>query len=156
MVYGSLILIGLVVGGVFVLWNLGVFNVGGGGRYMGGDIATGFDRIKLPDSFSYRNQSFIVSFTSPFGTAIMIKNVSLYEYIADENCSFEPPDSPYPVQYISAGSAFNVSATCPTKEDGEAYDLRISIQYTVLDGGKELRYTDTGRIRGQGEPYRDY
>jgi hypothetical protein len=145
MVYGSLILIGLVVG-VFVLWNLGVFNISGS-EYIGGGYATGFDRIKHPYTISYINRSFTALFTNHYKTAIRIKNVSAHEYISDEDCFIE--NSSYPAQIVGAGGVFNVSASCSQMSDGDSYEMGLTLNYSVLNGGAKTDYSDSGIIKAQ-------
>ena len=160
MTYGWAILVVMIVG--VVLWQLGVFNVGQGNL-----VTTGFVKMQpLTPSIAYRNNSFRASFTNALGTTIKVYNVNLTESIAGTVC---PGGATGSLTVSPAGTAVNNLTTsyspsikaggtftivhpgCPTKADGEGFDMVVIIQYTATMGGISTNHTDTGHIKGQGE-----
>lgn len=145
----------LILAGTIILYILGFFYVGGGGY--GTTVLTGFDMIRpMGESVEYKNRSFTASFRNTLDNPVKIKNITLNESPGGAQCMTGTPGNPLPGDYIGPGSTFNITAMCQVMEDGESYNLEICVQYAVLIDGKETEYTETGRIMGQGEPYKDY
>ena len=131
--------------GIFTLWNLGAFNVGNS-EYIGGGYATGFDRIGHPYEVYYCNKSFTASFINQYSNQIDIKSVSAFEYISGEDCMQERDGSLFSPQSIYPKSAYNISASCPSKTDGESFKIALTVYYSESTGGTEKDYADTGFI----------
>jgi hypothetical protein len=145
MTYGWAILVVMIVG--VVLWQLGVFNVGQGNL-----VVTGFVKMQpLTPSVAYRNATFTGSFTNALGTTIKIDNITVNETISNQQCT---PSPTLQGNTVKAGGTFTVaSTTCPSKTDGESYDLVVAIRYNATMGGITTTHTDTGHIKGQGEAW---
>jgi hypothetical protein len=152
MTYGWAILVVMIVG--VVLWQLGVFNVGQGNL-----VVTGFVKMQpLTPSVAYRSQAFTGSFTNALGTTIKLTNVTINETISGTLCpagslTVRPSNmstGSYPT--VKAGGTFTLTnPSCPSKTDGESYDLAVTIQYNATMGGITTQHTDTGHIKGMGE-----
>jgi hypothetical protein len=154
MTYGWAILVVMIVG--VVLWQLGVFNVGQGNL-----VVTGFVKMQpLTPSIAYRGAAFTGSFTNALGTTIKLANVTINETISGTACpagsltvrptNLSASTSSFPT--VKAGGTFTLTnPSCPSKTDGEAFDLVVTIQYNATMGGITTQHTDTGHIKGMGE-----
>jgi len=144
MTYGWAILVVMIVG--VVLWQLGVFNVGQGNL-----VTTGFVKMQpLTPSIAYRDRNFTGSFTNALGTTVRLGNITINETIMGQPCTVSPLLNGTSVK---AGGTFTVNAVCPSKADGESYDLVVTIPYAATMGGITTNHTDTGHIKGQGEAF---
>ena len=148
MTYGWAILVVMIVG--VVLWQLGVFSSG-----TKNTVETGFARMQpLMPAIAYRNTTFSASFTNAIGTTIKLNNITLNETIANTGLCTGTTFTPIVTSSVAAGNPFSISATgCPSKLDGEAYDMLVTITYNATLGGISTSHTDTGHIKGQGEAY---
>lgn len=135
MTYGWAILVVMVVG--IVMWQLGIFNIGG----VTSTTSTGFPRIKPQLALiAVTNTDAELTFTN--GAGGPISNVAF----SGAACGTwnDPAGS------IGVGENFNVNATgCTfTGSTGDPYDLQLSISYDVSIGGQTVTHTDVGGIRG--------
>ncbi len=141
-VIGGILYFGLMVFGV-ALWQLGIFNAG-----QTGQVVTGFVKMQpLIPAIAYSGSTFTAMFTNALGTTITITNVSVKDAISGTDCSVEPLNE----QVVRAGNAFTVQGDCGQKNEGETYDLIVTITYNTTIGGVPSTHTDTGHISGQAE-----
>jgi len=144
MTYGWAILVVMVVG--IVMWQLGIFNIGG----VTSTTATGFPRIKpqlalievrenpvVPGTFIVKG-----TFTNGAGGPTRIVDVV-------GTCDHTAVGA-YPTQVITAGDNFEVEgATCAISGgSGDPYEIYMNITYNVSLAGSTVQHTDYGRLRG--------
>ena len=109
---------------------------------------TGFVRMQpLEPSIAYRGSKYTAAFTNTIGSRIKITDVSVKESITGTDCSVDQLETPS----VSAGGIFTIKGECGQKNEGESYDLAITISYDVTLGGITASRADTGHITGQAE-----
>jgi hypothetical protein len=107
-------------------------------------------------SLNSSDQSFIASFNNAQVTNIDIKGVSATEEISASNCVRVAVNGIDPAVSsginVPVGSSFRIEASCPDakKRIGDAYTMKISIEYSTSVGGINTR-TETGYIKGTAE-----
>jgi hypothetical protein len=144
MTYGWAILVVMVVG--IVMWQLGIFNIGGTTV-----TSTGFAKLKpqLSATGSSAGGTFSAIFTNGAGTLIDMTTGAVIREIGTSTCSavtFTPRKG------IAGGANFQVGATgCPMGVPGDIYNLQVSIPYIVSVGGITTDHAETGTIRGPME-----
>jgi hypothetical protein len=141
----------VIIAAVFlaILWQVSHTGLG----QSDGSVVKGFARMQpLTPSMTYQNTGFFVSFTNEHGTTIKLKEIILWEAISGATCH-SVTSSPAIFSSVKAGRIFNVTAVCPQKRDGEAYDMIITINYNATMSGITTTYNDTGHIKGMGEAY---
>lgn len=134
-----------------VIWQSGVFNEG-----QCECVQMGFVKLQpLTSSVSYRNTSFTGAFTNALGTSVTLNNVTVNETIAGAECNVGITDvDPNIGKPVKAGGTFTINANdCPSKSDGDSYDIVVFFQYATTMGGITTNHTDSGHIKGQGEPF---
>jgi hypothetical protein len=118
----------------------------------GSVIIFGFVKVQpLTPSIAYRNTSFTAAFTNALSTAINLTGITMNETISDLQCN-SVKSSPDVLSLVKAGGTFTVTGVCPQKADGDSYDLVVTIRYNATMGGITTNHTDTGHIKGRGEP----
>ena len=159
MTYGWAIMVVMIVG--VVLWQMGVFNLGGERT-----TATGFEKIKPlnPGDIIVRNNNISIVFTNVAGGTITIE---------DANISFSAPSGvvcgsntgtgdawvtpmgratvQLSVDDVPIGQAdtFQLDITGCALTSGTSYVADVSIVYTIEVGGFTRRSVETGTIRGK-------
>jgi hypothetical protein len=147
MTYGWAILVVMIVG--IVMWQLGIFNMGGTTM-----TASGFAKLK-PQlgamGVTGGGGGFQGVFTNGVGTRINVLHASVVGTFAGggAGCSTFTVDPTNP----AAGDNFLISATTCTSaaQSGEVYVLTLSIPYEVMIGAITTTHTDTGVVRGPAE-----
>jgi hypothetical protein len=142
MTYGWAILVVMIVG--IVMWQLGIFNMGGTTV-----TSTGFAKIKpqLAGTGLDHTGIFKGIFTNGVGTTIYATSAS--GILISEGSACVGVASP---QTISAGQNFQITASgCKSGGAGDIYNLRVSIPYTVSIGDVTSQHTESGTIRGPME-----
>ena len=147
MTYGWAILVVMIVG--IVMWQLGIFNMGGTTL-----TSTGFAKIKpqLAATGIRADGSFNGVFTNGVGTSITIWSVNVTDtaspntYCVVDQTGIEP-------NVTSAGQNFKVTGTdCVTAgKPGDLYTAAVSIDYTVSIGNIATNHTESGSLRGPME-----
>ena len=143
MTYGWAILVVMIVG--IVMWQLGIFNMGGTTV-----TATGFAKIKpqLAGTGLTNTGNFIGVFTNGVGTRITLSAGNV-DITGDATCTAAADPLTIP-----AGTNFRIESgagACTVGTDvaaGEVYDITVSIPYTVVIGGVSTSHTETGTFRG--------
>jgi hypothetical protein len=145
--YGWAILVVVLVG--LVLYQAGVFNT---------QTTTTFSGWKqlqpLAPTVNYFGSTgqFEAGYTNTAGVDILIRNITVVESIAADEC-----DDPVQITIADAagnstvkpGGLFKITATgCPVKNVDEAYDMNITIAYTALLSEHYTDHTEVGRIAG--------
>lgn len=159
MTYGWAILVVMIVG--IVMWQLGIFNMGGTTV-----TATGFAKIKpqLAGSGLSRDGQFTGVFTNGVGTRItmtsspasisgaVLTNPCRASFIGTAGFTASP-------HAVGAGQNFlltSAAAGCTmgaagTVDAGTVYDITLSLVYNVDIGGVATTHTETGTFRGPAE-----
>jgi len=143
MTYGWAILVVMVVG--IVMWQLGIFNLGG----VTSTTSTGFPRIKPQLALMSVNTSgyWSATFTNGAGGPIMIETITCKTGSATPDTVTGISAGPY-----SVGDNFNIGTSdCSTHvsgSTGDPYDLDIVITYNVTLAGRTVSHTDEGTLRG--------
>ncbi|MBD3387393.1 MAG: hypothetical protein GF416_00380 [Candidatus Altiarchaeales archaeon] len=146
MTYGWAILVVMIVG--IVMWQLGIFNMGGTTV-----TATGFAKIKpqLAGTGLTTAGVFKSIFTNGVGTTIIVHNGGSTEPSITDGTTACTSFTVNP-ETVSAGQNFVLTASgCATGEPGEVYDLTVSIPYTVSIGTTSSFHRESGSIRGPME-----
>jgi len=137
MTYGWAILVVMVVG--IVMWQLGIFNIGG----VTSTTSTGFPRLRPQLALMSMNTTgyFKGTFTNGAGGPIIITAVT-------GDCAITPAANTY-----SAGENFQLSGDCAgvSGSAGDPYDVTLDISYNVTLAGITSTHTDHGTIRGPFE-----
>ena len=157
MTYGWAILVVLIVG--IVLWQLGIFNLGGSSK-----TSTGFGAIK-PLSWSLMGTGATITMTSgeggsvtmsiPDPTGSAISNPSLV--VDGKACTtITSVNGVTPAVNVStiipAGKEFQVVfADCTNGTLGTVYNAILSLSYTKQIGSLSENHTSTGNLRGPYE-----
>ncbi len=128
MTYGWAILVVMIVG--VVLWQLGIFNLGGQTKTM-----TGFGAVKPIDWDVDSSGSGTLIIVNGEGTPI--KSVTV-----GGDCS-----GTYGSDIPNGGSA-KITVTCTGGTAGSGYTLDIGIGYTKTIGGTTITHNSTGQIIG--------
>jgi hypothetical protein len=115
-------------------------------------INPGWKKIEpLLLSIHYKGDTFSGSFVNKLDTSIKVNSVSLNETIMGQTCFADSPDMG---SEVKSGGTFILSGiNCPHKEDGEAYDMLIIIEYKTTAGVTTTDHKDMGHIRGSAEAY---
>jgi len=146
MTYGWAILVVMVVG--IVMWQLGIFNLGGTSL-----TATGFAKIKpqLSGSGIRSNGQFWGVFTNGVGTTIALNGGNINCTTGCQGCTlvFTPAT-------VAAGENFAVNTTgvqtCVTAGNpGDVYTALASLSYNVTIGTVTTTHIESGSLRGPME-----
>lgn len=146
--YGWAILIVLVVG--MVLWQSGVFDETSAVKF------TGWDEIRpLAPGILYSagDDHLEASLLNAGGTDIEVLNVSVEETIVNSFCSnvqANGADMPGHLS-VGAGSVFKVRASCPGKEEGDGFVVKIRVTYNAVMHEITTSHTTEGYIEGTVE-----
>jgi hypothetical protein len=113
------------------------------------------------------SNNFQVTFQNAAGTSINITNVIVNETVSLTSCDDVTIKTGYIYSThsysnswtpsmndsfrIQAGDGFELTAFCPPKNDGDPFDLAITIDYTAVMGGISTVHTESGHIRGPAE-----
>lgn len=138
MTYGWAILVVMVVG--IVMWQLGIFNLGG----VTSTTATGFPRIKPQLALMTVNGSgyWRGTFTNGAGGPIVIDTGA--SLTTCEGSTISVPSSA-----VSVGENFDMSGDCfVSGSTGDPYDLEVIISYNVTLAGRTIQHKDEGTLRG--------
>ncbi|MBN2250495.1 MAG: hypothetical protein JW724_00290 [Candidatus Altiarchaeota archaeon] len=152
MTYGWAILVVMIVG--VVLWQLGVFTVG-----TEQVVTTGWAKLKpLSASIAYKsNGSYETTLTNTVGTSIKVTYINMTEALAGAECNTVALNG---VTYtngvgnssVKPGDGFEITSTdCPGKNEGDPFDLMITIDYTAVMGGISTSHRETGHVKGPCE-----
>jgi hypothetical protein len=145
MTYGWAILVVMVVG--IVMWQLGIFNLGG----VTATTASGFPRIKPQLALSSCNTSgyFKTTFTNGAGGPAVIQRVTVKDN-SGTSCSVTAPPA---TAIQGTGKNFDITGTCATTKGstGDPYDFDFTITYNVSVAGAVVPRNDVGSIRGPME-----
>jgi hypothetical protein len=165
MTYGWAILVVMIVG--VVMWQLGIFNMGGTTV-----TSTGFAKIKpqLAGTGLTRGGTLRIVFTNGVGTNIALTSVTIAPagraLVAQR---VDRPQSSCITVYgaagglgsytggdtkkaISPGNNFALNlAGCPQGTAGTVYNIRVSLPYIVTVGGISTAHTESGTLRGPFE-----
>jgi len=138
MTYGWAILVVMVVG--IVMWQLGIFNLGG----VTSTTSTGFPRVKVQLALVTVNSSGHMkgAFTNGAGGPIKFNHIS---------CSGDYLTSPDGA--ISVGDNFEVNGECPQMGGtggglGDPFEVTIILDYNVTLAGSTITHRDFGTVRG--------
>jgi len=149
MTYGWAILVVMIVG--IVMWQLGIFNMGGTTV-----TATGFAKIKpqlAATGFSRIGQPIMV-FTNGVGTTVTMRSGKIIDDGATgSSCTLT--SAMFVPRGVPAGANSRLSGA-PTNcirngNAGEVYNARVSLTYVVAIGGVSTTHTESGSIRGPYE-----
>jgi len=144
MTYGWAILVVMIVG--IVMWQLGIFNLGGPSV-----TSTGFAKIKPQLALAKMTAAgaFTGGFTNGAGSTITVTTWTANETRSTGACTTTAPAAN---TLVSTGDNFAVGATgCGTGTSGDPYTLVARFTYTQSVGGITVTHTDTGSIRGPFE-----
>jgi len=143
MTYGWAIMVVLIVG--IVLWQLGIFNLGGTSKTF-----TGFGAVK-PLSWAVPGgdeQSGVVTMVNGEGSTVTPSGCSISFSDVDvscENCTISATS-------VGAGSEFLINLTnCSGGLSGDSYDATLSVNYTKRIGIITEPHTSTGNLKGPFE-----
>ncbi len=144
MTYGWAILVVMIVG--IVMWQLGIFNMGGTTV-----TSTGFAKIKpqLAGTGLDHTGVFKGIFTNGVGTNIAVTTTGMViREVGTETCgAYDVTPSA-----IAAGQNFQITASgCVSGSAGDIYNVVVSIPYTVTVGGVQSDHTESGTVRGPME-----
>jgi hypothetical protein len=141
MTYGWAILVVMVVG--IVMWQLGIFNLGG----ITSTTSTGFPRIKPQLALMSVNTSdhIKMSFTNGAGGPIYLNSVTC-EGVGLSGISVGPysPGENFHLETDATGAC----ADAISGSAGDPYDLTITISYNVTLAGRTVEHLDEGTLRG--------
>ena len=152
MTYGWAILVVLIVG--IVLWQLGIFNLGGSSK-----TSTGFGAIK-PLSWSLSGTTATITMTSGEGGAVSADLDASAPTFSVEGvaCTFGsvtvPPAAAAATGNVTipAGKEFQVAFTgCTNGTVGSVYTATLTVTYTKQIGALTESHTSTGGLRGPYE-----
>jgi len=139
MTYGWAILVVMVVG--VVMWQLGIFNIGG----VTATTASGFPRLRPQLALMSMNTTgnFTGTFTNGAGGTIVIYNVS--GTAGSGSCSsWTGLNTPQ-----EKGVNFQITGSCPvTGVSGDPYEIELNVTYNISMAGLMVTHTDSGKIRG--------
>jgi hypothetical protein len=152
MTYGWAILVVMIVG--IVMWQLGIFNMGGTTV-----TATGFAKIKpqLAGTGITRLGIPRMVFTNGVGTTITVVSARVVDVgTPTKSCGitslqFSPSKTVNAGDNFKVTSAYAVSCIVPTVNAGTVYNARVSLNYVVNIGGISTNHAETGTIRGPSE-----
>ena len=147
MTYGWAILVVMIVG--VVLWQLGVFTVGSSSV-----VTTGWAKLQpLSASIAYKaNGTYETTLTNTVGTSIRVTAINLTELLAPGACtSVYVNGIPFNGTSVKAGDGFEISADCPGKNEGDPFDLQITVDYTAVMGGIRTDHRESGHVKGPCE-----
>jgi hypothetical protein len=146
MTYGWAILVVMVVG--IVMWQLGIFNMGGATL-----TATGFAKIKpqLAGSGISRTGNPKLIFTNGVGTQITIVSARIIDMnVKTRSCPLT--SAMFVSKNVAAGENTKLSTaltSCMTPgTPGGVYQASISLNYLVTVGGVTTSHTESGSLRG--------
>jgi len=148
MTYGWAILVVMIVG--IVMWQLGIFNMGGTTV-----TSTGFAKIKpqLAATGIDRNGNANAIFTNGVGTTINFLSGKVSDLnSAGKSCLLAPAN--FAPASVGAGQNMKLSAANGCIVAGQAaqvYNAQIELTYTVAIGGVTTTHTETGSVRGPME-----
>lgn len=140
MTYGWAILVVMIVG--IVMWQLGIFNLGGTAP-----TASGFSKIKpqLTSCKMTTGGTFTCLFTNGAGTAITLNSTTVKS--GTTTCTPGVPGTSSVI--VSMGDNFPVNATgCPTGVQGGPFSIDIVIAYNQSVAGTVVTRIDVGKIQG--------
>jgi hypothetical protein len=149
MTYGWAILVVMIVG--IVMWQLGIFNMGGTTV-----TATGFAKIKpqlAATGFDHTGEPKIV-FTNGVGTTIkMLSGKIIDDGQQASSCTLG--SNMFKPQTIGAGANARLSTpgtNCiRSGTPGDVYNARVTLTYEVAIGGISSTHSESGSIRGPYE-----
>jgi len=149
MTYGWAILVVMIVG--IVMWQLGIFNLGGTTL-----TSTGFAKIKPQLSgtgMTSTGQPRAV-FTNGVGTGITLATGKIKDLTYGSSCTLVP--TMFVPQTISAGENFKISSGAPTTclkagKPGDVYNAQVTLAYDVSIGTISTRHSESGTLRGPME-----
>jgi len=152
MTYGWAILVVMIVG--IVMWQLGIFNIGGTTVTM-----TGFPRIKpqlAATGIKASDGSLNGVFTNGVGTKIRIISANVTDSASTAACSgtqVNVDGATLPSSSISAGSNFRLSTgtnncVATGQNVGDVYLVNVALTYNVTIGTVTTQHTDSGTLRG--------
>ncbi|MFH1054845.1 MAG: hypothetical protein V1744_01990 [Candidatus Altiarchaeota archaeon] len=147
MTYGWAILVVMIVG--IVMWQLGIFNMGGTTV-----TATGFAKIKpqLAGTGLGHSGDFVGVFTNGVGTMIILSDTSAALTMYQDGGTGTCQAYTITPKTVSAGQNFQVTASgCYSGSAGDVYNLQVSLPYTVSIGSVSTDHTESGAIRGPME-----
>lgn len=142
MTYGWAILVVMVVG--IVMWQLGIFNLGG----VTSTTSTGFPRIKPQLALISMNKTYLTAvFTNGAGGPVLLNSAT---FGSDASCDLSTSVGSYATSSISVGENFDLSGDCSgaTGGTGDPYDLDLTISYNVSLAGRVVTHVDHGTLRG--------
>jgi len=157
MTYGWAILVVMIVG--VVLWQLGVFTVGSNSV-----VTTGWAKLQpLSASIAYKaGGSYETTLTNTVGTSIKVTALNLTEKLVAAPCNTVVCNGVTFVNAggtpvvgantsVKAGDGFEITANCPSKNEGDPFDLQVTVDYTAVMGGINTNHRETGHIKGPCE-----
>jgi hypothetical protein len=151
MTYGWAILVVMVVG--VVMWQMGIFNIGGGTA----TTASGFARLKpllATAKYSASTGPLNVTFTNGAGGTVDVTSVkmTLNGVDADAGSCAGTPSPALPTD-VASGNNFYLSCSKSSWSvaKGDPYVINVQIDYTVTVAGATVTRTDTGIIRGPAD-----
>ncbi|MFH1056149.1 MAG: hypothetical protein V1744_08660 [Candidatus Altiarchaeota archaeon] len=165
MTYGWAILVVMVVG--IAMWQLGIFNMGGGTVTF-----TGFSKIKpqLAGSGVSSTGMFTGVFTNGIGTKIIINDVTVTvdgaapckASVGGVPVGGGPGAGDYSSGQVDVPSGDNIgigidlTVCTPTglpagAKKAAVYNAKVSIDYTATIGDQTVSHTDSGTLRGPYE-----
>ena len=142
MTYGWAILVVMVVG--IVMWQLGIFNLGG----VTSTTSTGFPRIKPQLALISMNKTYLkATFTNGAGGPV---NLNSATFASDASCNLDASVASYATDSISVGENFELTGVCSgaTGSTGDPYDLDLTLNYNVSLAGTVVTHSDKGTLRG--------
>lgn len=149
MTYGWAILVVMIVG--IVMWQLGIFNMGGTTL-----TSTGFAKIKpqlAATGISRTGQPKMV-FTNGVGTQITVKSIRIVDINTGSSCGIT--SNLILPKTMAAGEnmklSTGVATTCVKNGNpGDVYNARVTLNYDVSVGGVVTSHQESGTIRGPYE-----
>ncbi|MBU0762454.1 MAG: hypothetical protein KKD39_05460 [Candidatus Altiarchaeota archaeon] len=116
---------------------------------MGGETISqsGFGKLKpfLSSTSLTTGGEFTTVFTNTLGEKITLTTTGLTITVGGVACTGTDVT---PLQ-VSPGNQFKITGTgCPTGNDGDPYDLTITVPYTINVGNVETEKQDSGKIHG--------
>jgi hypothetical protein len=139
MTYGWAILVVMIVG--IVMWQLGIFNMGGTAP-----TSSGFPKIKpqLTSCKMTTAGAFSCLFTNGAGTAITINGTTVA--YGSTVCT---ATAPVQGDTVGLNDNFQVSANgCPTGVQGDQYSVEVSVWYTQSVAGTFVARNESGIVKG--------
>jgi hypothetical protein len=155
----SILSLALILFFVFIfLWQ-----IGSGEPYQSSVVTTGWAKLRpISASITYKsNGSFEATYQNTVGTSIRLTSITVKETLTGlpNECNITAVDSVdmtsgWQNVSVKAGDGFEIAVDCAAiseKEEGDPFDLAITIDYTAVMGGISTVHTESGHIRGPAE-----